>query len=541
VEGWSPLSSKLATAKQVTLVVHGYAVPHGEFAWGTATTPSDFETVAKRLYWAGHPILEAQDQSWVVGVSWPGDLPGQLNAFVQRLLRTDGVRPYFQEDEFNAFLAGIPLAKLLAELRSGPAGRKIGILAHSLGNLVVNSALQRLPAGGGGSAPINYLMVQAAVPSEAFMQNYDPLTARDTIPGVRDLVDHAQRLGFPKPEEGQPLPDMLWLDQENEVFQTLGQYPVPYKCDIADQLPAFVPPECFDPESQATLPAGACNAQRCEITTKFYRGFNAVDGALSPVPTNFTGMPVHPSFFNTRWRKLGRNDDLTLRGPWTRLFRENVSPTSPPAGLRVFNAYNPGDFVLRIDREYHEKLPLLSALAHGGPLDLFMSVFDSRNIHAWKALQILSKPFSPGLETAAARIRDAFRQGGAQDALDQQKWWTLEVEDRPSPWQSTTQTPGWVSALIGNDKAWIRQRAELAMWYPALSPPAGVVPLAALSQEMVGDAGGLPVQGRNIDMSAVGGDRGPDATGTASHTYITMRRLHDVWRGYRAFRTVFAQ
>jgi hypothetical protein len=540
VPGWSSLAGTLATAKHITLFVHGYAVTHREFSRGTTSTPSDFETVAKRLYWAGHPILEAQDFSRIVGVSWPGDLPGDINPFVARLLRTDWIRPYFQEDEFNAFLAGVPLGKLLGQLRSGPEGRKVGVLAHSLGNVVMNSALQRLPAGG-GAAPLNYLMVQAAVPSEAFLQDYDPLAARQTIPGVADLVRHAQRLGFPNPEAGQPLPDMIWLDQENEVFQKLGQFAPPYKCDMADQLPAFVPLECFDPEIPPSLPAGACNAERCEITTKFYRGFNAVDPALSPLPTNFNGMPVHPSFFNTRWSKLGRNLNQTLQGPWTGLFVSHVDPETAPAGIRIFNAYNPGDFVLRIDRDYHELRPLLQALAESGLPAFFVSAFDSRNIHAWKALQILSKPFSPSFEAAEARLRDAFRLGGANDPLDRQKWWTLEVDGRPSAWQSTAQTPAWVTALVGNDKAWIRRRAEIALWYPALSPPAGVVPLSDLSQAIVGDTGGLPTQGRNIDMSSVGGDRGPDATGTASHTYITMRKLHDVWRGYRAFRTVFAQ
>jgi hypothetical protein len=154
---------------------------------------------------------------------------------------------------------------------------------------------------------------------------------------------------------------------------------------------------------------------------------------------------------------------------------------------------------------------------------------------------VLSKPFSPGFQAVEARVKDAITLGGATDALDQQKWWTLEIEGRHSPWQSSASVPPWVSALVEGDKSWIRQHAVLAMWYPALAAPAGVVPLEALSKAIGGDLEGLAAHGSNIDMSKVGGSAGPGATGTPSHSYLSMHKLPEVWKAFRAFRTVFAE
>jgi hypothetical protein len=47
-------------------------------------------------------------------------------------------------------------------------------------------------------------------------------------------------------------------------------------------------------------------------------------------------------------------------------------------------AYNRGDVVLRIDRDYHERLPLLLVLAHG-PLSVFLAALDSALVEGDKA------------------------------------------------------------------------------------------------------------------------------------------------------------
>ncbi len=535
---WLPLSTDLAAAKQVTMIVHGYAVSHDEFTSSRqpgrdANTPAEFETLAKRLYWAGHPILGAQEAR-VVGVSWPGDIPGDVNQAVQKLLGVDEVRPYFIEDEFNAFLSGIPLGDKLRELRSG---RKVNILAHSLGNVVVNSALER--AGSGGK-PINYVMLQAAVPSDAFLQQYDPLNARRSVPGVGDLVGHAIALGFP--DELGVKADRKWLEQENEVFQKLGEFPGEWTCPRQAPFEVRTDPDCLNPELPKPWPLWKCDGSRCDNATRFFKGFDAVDSGLNPVATDFGSAPTQPSYFNTRWGKFSRNDDGSLQSAWTRLFDANVTSSST---VRVFNAYNRDDFVLRIDRPYHEGLPVTLLMIQAGVTPVttpaIVAQLHSSTFHAWKMLQMLGKPFASAAEYPWSAILADIGRGGAGDDLSRQKWWTLEVDGRPSPWQTSKTTPAWVLGLAGGDRQWIRRRAELAMWYPALSPPAGVVPLDALTGAPGIPGLDVPSQGGNIDLSTVGGKDGPNEKGTPSHSYMSMKKYQEVWKGFRAFQTAFEQ
>src|SRR5262249_10300249 len=76
---------------------------------------------------------------------------------------------YFPWDEFHAFQTGIPLSRLLTSLSNG-GDRIIDVVAHSLGNLVVNSAI----AYGDDMNNVvrRYVMNQAAVPAEAFAFDY---------------------------------------------------------------------------------------------------------------------------------------------------------------------------------------------------------------------------------------------------------------------------------------------------------------------------------------------------------------------------------
>jgi FAD/FMN-containing dehydrogenase len=79
------------------------------------------------------------------------------------------------------------------------------------------------------------------------------------------------------------------------------------------------------------------------------------------------------------------------------------------------------------------------------------------------------------------------------------------------------------------------------MWYPALAPPAGIVPLDALNRAPGIPGLDVPSQGGNIDMTKVGGAGGPNSSGTTSHSYMSMKKYHEVWNGFRAFRAAFAQ
>jgi hypothetical protein len=141
-------------------------------------------TYFKRLYWVQHPVLPAQ-QGMYVGLSWPSN-PGGTQ---------------FPVAEFLGLETGAPLACLLQDLK-GP-GQQLNIVAHSLGNMAVNSALQRVPAG----VVTNYVMNEAAVPAEAF---HDPNTAflpSEIYDGYVFRVQ--QSYGYPD--------DKPWQDQWNDM------------------------------------------------------------------------------------------------------------------------------------------------------------------------------------------------------------------------------------------------------------------------------------------------------------------------------------
>ena len=154
LSGWTPLPLG-AQSTNYTVIVHGYNVsPDGALG--------DFiPTTMKRLYWAGHPVLSRQrDYYHVVGLTWTGNV---INGYPASSLF------YFAEDEFRALQTGVPLSRFLSQLRGRTSGR-ITVVAHSLGNMAVQSALQRVPGGVLDVAA----MVDAAVPAEAFDSAYVP-------------------------------------------------------------------------------------------------------------------------------------------------------------------------------------------------------------------------------------------------------------------------------------------------------------------------------------------------------------------------------
>jgi hypothetical protein len=169
VNGWAPLPADRTSVEGITLVVHGFAVSHD------GALNSFIPQAAKRLYWAGHPILEGQpNRHHVVGLTWPGSVT-PADALIP------APQVYFPEDEFRALEMQVPLANFLGTTLAGFRG--INVLAHSLGNMAVNSALAVLPA----NTVKNYAMVDAAVPNEAFGTSYTPsiteTVALQTAPG----------------------------------------------------------------------------------------------------------------------------------------------------------------------------------------------------------------------------------------------------------------------------------------------------------------------------------------------------------------------
>ncbi len=492
--------------KRLTVLVHGFRVPDAEFK-GEGTV-GWFGGWAKRLYWAGHKILAKQDDSWAVGLSWPGDIPGPINSAL-----------YFPEDEFTALQAGLPLGRELASWRGRTGMERVNIFAHSLGNMVVHNALKEVPSSG---AAVNYVMNDAAIASEAFLAAYNPTaSALLVVPGVQDLLDHARKLGYPDPGNNHPDSDWVWLAQEATVEgeRVIGcpqVEPYPYS-STSDYCRAFY-------NSHVTPPHPQC---LCDHATPYYRQRPLVNPALEPLAG---ADPVHAQtpFFTTRWSGLPRNQDNSVPGAWTRFFVGNLTR---PEDLRIFNTYNSTDSVLRLDTR--------------------MYIGNLLKFPSWKACQLSGKPFGPVyLSSTLATLL----VGGAEatDPAEDQRWWTLAIAGRPSAWRSTAEAAAEQNGLwaglspqgnASTDER-TRQWAELALWYPALSAAAGATSLENLNTLPLGNVElpqGVSATGRNVDFTRVGGDGGQSSAGSLSHSYMQILKYHEVWKAYRVMRGIFAQ
>ena len=143
-------------APRVFVFVHGYAVPleNALDRW--------FPFVFKRLYWAGLPLIKEQkekpeDRIHMVGFTWQGN---------QGTVDFLDVTPY-PPNEFNAMQTAVPFGVFLTDPdpKSGVGGRHIQVMAHSLGNMVVNEAISMLP----DRTVKRYIMNEAALAAEAFV------------------------------------------------------------------------------------------------------------------------------------------------------------------------------------------------------------------------------------------------------------------------------------------------------------------------------------------------------------------------------------
>jgi hypothetical protein len=299
----------------VTVLVHGFNVSAndavGEF----------FPTYFKRLYWVGHPVLRNQGSQrsgypHTVGISWPSDQGGSALFGI-----------YFPEDEFHALQTGVPLSRLLKTVLK-PSSHSIDIIAHSLGNLVVNSALMQPGMIG---VVDRYIMNDAAVPADAFDAAYSYSHEERSA-----LFPHAEAYGYGFPGSSQS-PDDRWERDWHDMQQ--GR---PFRLD--------------GPADQRVEVPDFTDLQRWNS-----RMASELNPALFPKPS-----------FTLRWRQerltheipLTGEDATPRRGPWRGLFAGNIDRA------RILNAYNSTDQVLRIDG-------ILSP---------------SVDLHAWYACQLLQKP-----------------------------------------------------------------------------------------------------------------------------------------------------
>ena len=174
----------LADAREITVLVHGYNV-------SVEGAKADLPQLMKRLYWAGRPVLMSQSvlgpagprRAHTVGFAWLGN---------RSVFGITGV-PYLADDEFSALETGVPMSLYVVREKLAISDRTFSVLAHSLGNMAVNSAIGLAPP----QTFRNYVMYDAAVPIEAFSRvSFNGLAA------VQTLHPHAAALGFQMTSDG---------------------------------------------------------------------------------------------------------------------------------------------------------------------------------------------------------------------------------------------------------------------------------------------------------------------------------------------------
>jgi len=191
-------SSQLRSAQAVDTVVwiHGYNMPPLEKIWFR-------ETTFKRLWWNGwRGRMHAFEwpSCWVETLGYPGAVGDPEQSY-------NG----FARSETTALLAGERLAGAIREWRQRgeiPSGHSLHLIAHSHGNVVVPSALQRLPPG----SVDTWIALQAAIPVQAF-GGTGPFPAVTLPRNKPNVIGGAgwvgDRLGFPAEATGLDTPD-LW-------------------------------------------------------------------------------------------------------------------------------------------------------------------------------------------------------------------------------------------------------------------------------------------------------------------------------------------
>jgi hypothetical protein len=275
--GWTPVPFD---AKAVTLFVHGFNVSEARAfdQW--------IPTIFKRLYWVGHSVLRTQDKAHLAGVTWPGDEEGDVIVTPE---------PFYPENEFNALRTGVAFARFLHDLRARVSGRSVNILAHSLGNMVVNSGIQLLPPTG-HAAPVRYVMNQAAIAAEAFDEADEPSTAEVV---AEELESHARTYGMDD--------DLRWEQEWRDAFVERNDCPPePSPCGVSDY-------------------------------NRWHREVDLLNDQLQ------LGID-----YRFRWR-LRRPKG---RGQWAAFFAANLRQP----GITIYNSFNRLDYVLRVDQGVGDRI-----------------------------------------------------------------------------------------------------------------------------------------------------------------------------------------
>jgi hypothetical protein len=322
ISGWN---NAVPQGGSVTVLVHGYDVSENDALTAASTSgQSPFvPALTKRMYWAAFPMLPVQTvptsagnvPAYTVGFLWEGDysitLPelGITSILFDEYLSPKFAPLYFPDDTFRAFESGTALANLLAQLSNNNS--QVNVIAHSLGNMVVNAALTQLPQG----TVENYVMNEAAIPADAFFTDYDTLNNANA--GAL-AATNPYMFGFltaANPTDGIPFQQ----DYQTKHLAQLGQTDNTVWTQLLSQVLAS--------------PTTMINGAGAEVTNPnsplvIYEQFYGDD---NPTPTDAAAVD-----YTSRWQFLqGQN-----YGPWLGYFASNLQNTN------LFNSYSNADCVI---------------------------------------------------------------------------------------------------------------------------------------------------------------------------------------------------
>jgi hypothetical protein len=408
VPGWN---NTVPPGANVTVLVHGYSVSQDD-----ALTKSDdagqaafVPSWAKRLYWSASPVLPVQmvgtNPAYTVGFVWQGDFVKPKNIpIISRKI----VPLFFPDDTFRALESGTPLADLFMN-KLKPNAAQINVIAHSMGNYVVNTALTQVPP----QTVTNYIMNESAVPADAFYSDSNLMQAAD-----QQAMDATSpfMLGFLVP---------IRQDFTKKHLAQVGQTDNTVWTQLLAQVKA-------SPKTMTGYIVGGDGVTLIPVTVDGPRGvyekfYNLTDDQVDHPATNPLAQAAETDY-TQRWQfQAGQN-----YGPWLGYYASNLKNTN------IINSFNKCDCV--VDNPF-----------------LIKQLVQSPDREFSKAI---SQPYGNSIDDlnyAFANPTNPFPTANLTDNLYDQQW-LLQPPSSP--------------ALYGNQANYIRW-TRLAYWYPSTSTGVG--------------------------------------------------------------------